>query len=172
MEVNSLDDVEEFLEHYGVKGMKWGEHRARHQARSDAVEFTKAKLAYGQGAGNRRKLIGAKVAARSSNPHYKKAFEEHLANQNLAKRARQAKTSHNVRATGRTTAKTARGVHRSLTGGFGSVTLSAAAIAGAIVLGRKYGADKVFIEKANQFARDRGSQAATKAWLRSQGVPV
>lgn len=166
------EEFDDFLAHSGVKGMHWGVHRARSQAKSDAAEFTKAKLSYGQGAGTRRKLIGAKVAERSKNPHYKKAFDEHLGNQDLAKRARQAKVGHNVRATGRSTAKTARGVHRSLTGGFGSVTLASAAIAGAIVLGRKTGADQAAMKKANQFLRDRGSQAATKAWLRSQGVNV
>ena len=46
------------LMHYGVKGMKWG---VRRRARRDAKEFTQAKMYYGEGAGNRRKLIkGAK----------------------------------------------------------------------------------------------------------------
>ena len=44
------------LMHYGVKGMKWG---VRRRARHDAKEFTQAKMYYGDGAGNRRKLIKA-----------------------------------------------------------------------------------------------------------------
>lgn len=49
------------LMHYGVKGMKWG---VRRRARRDAKEFTQAKMYYGEGAGNRRKLIKATVKAR------------------------------------------------------------------------------------------------------------
>lgn len=49
------------LMHYGVKGMKWG---GRRRARRDAKEFTQAKMYYGEGAGNRRKLIKATVKAR------------------------------------------------------------------------------------------------------------
>lgn len=48
------------LMHYGVKGMKWG---VRRRARRDAKEFTQAKMYYGEGAGNRRKLIKATVKA-------------------------------------------------------------------------------------------------------------
>ena len=49
------------LMHYGVKGMKWG---VRRRARRDAKEYTQAKMYYGEGAGNRRKLIKATVKAR------------------------------------------------------------------------------------------------------------
>lgn len=53
---------------YGVKGMKWG---VRRRARRDAKEYTQAKMYYGEGAGNRRKLIKATVKARSKDPFYK-----------------------------------------------------------------------------------------------------
>ena len=56
------------LMHYGVKGMKWG---VRRRARRDAKEYTQAKMYYGEGAGNRRKLIKATVKARSKDPFYK-----------------------------------------------------------------------------------------------------
>ena len=42
--------VDEFLAHYGVKGMKWGVRRA---ARKDANEFAAAKMYYGKGAGKK-----------------------------------------------------------------------------------------------------------------------
>ena len=67
---------DEFLAHYGVKGMKLGVRRA---ARKDANEFAAAKMYYGKGAGTRRKLIKAKVETRSADPRYKEAFESNLA---------------------------------------------------------------------------------------------
>lgn len=58
------------LMHYGVKGMKRGVRRR------DAKEFTQAKMYYGEGAGNRRKLIKATVKARSKDPLYKSEFDK------------------------------------------------------------------------------------------------
>jgi hypothetical protein len=161
------EEIDEFLEHFGVKGMHWG---VRRQAKRDANEYTKAKLSYGKGAGTRRKLINAKVSQRSGNSDYKSAFDDFVAGQNLSARARQAKVNTRTKAAARTTAKTARGVHRSLTGGFGSVSLASAAIAGAYLAAHQTGADKVIISKASDFMKSNRSQEATKAWLRSQGV--
>ena len=59
--------------HYGVKGMKWG---VRREAKRDAKEAARAKMSYGEGAGNRRKLINESVKAKSKkDPNYKKAFD-------------------------------------------------------------------------------------------------
>lgn len=46
---------------------------------------------YGEGAGNRRKLIKAKVKQRSTDAAYKKAFDNHVANTDWEKRAQQAR---------------------------------------------------------------------------------
>lgn len=91
---------EEALVHFGVKGMRWGQrkvdgpagvpHKINKTAKSDAEEFTKAKLFYGEGAGTRRKLIKAKVEERSKHPLYKKAFDHHVNKTDLAQRAKQA----------------------------------------------------------------------------------
>ena len=61
------------------------------QAMKDAKEFVMAKMAYGEGAGNRRKLIKALVDERCKNPLYKELFDAALANQDEAKAAMMAK---------------------------------------------------------------------------------
>lgn len=54
------------LAHYGVKGMRWGVRHTRPEgvsrstnraAKKDAKEFTRAKMYYGEGAGNRRQRM-------------------------------------------------------------------------------------------------------------------
>lgn len=72
----------EYLEHFGVPGMKWGRRKDVHNAKKDAKETQKAKFMYGDTAGTRRKLIKNQVAARSKrSPTYKKAYEEAMAKQ-------------------------------------------------------------------------------------------
>ena len=77
-----------YLEHYGVKGMKWG---VRHDARRDAKEYARAKVYYGKGAGTRRKLIKETVKQKSKDPDYKREFNKALAKQNMAKHVKRAK---------------------------------------------------------------------------------
>lgn len=117
----SQEDLELF--HYGVKGMKWGVRRERpealagvpgrtnREAKKDANEHAKAQMFYGEGAGNRRKLIKAKVNSKSSkDPLYKKAFDYHSDNQDMAKRAVSARGERKRKDVVKGTAKTARGV--------------------------------------------------------------
>lgn len=160
-------EVDDFLAHYGVKGMQWGVRRA---AKSDANEFARAKLFYGEGAGTRRKLIKAKVESRSSkDANYQKAFDHYMAKQDLGKRASQAVSERRRKDVIKGTAKTARGVHRQLAGGFGSVSLASAAIAGAYVYARKTGLDQVIIDKTQQAFRDQRVRNAGASWLRDNG---
>lgn len=97
--------VDDFLAHFGVKGMKWGVRKAVHpnlanvpkktrkEAAKDAEEFTRAKLFYGEGAGTRRKLIKAKVEAKKAkDPLYSKAFDHFVARTDLGQRASQARS--------------------------------------------------------------------------------
>ncbi len=70
-----MNEVEEFyLQHYGVKGMKWGVRRNRpegvsrrtnREAKKDAKEYTKAKMYYGEGAGTRRVHIHSELCCES-----------------------------------------------------------------------------------------------------------
>lgn len=61
------------------------------QAKSDAEEYARAKMFYGEGAGNRRKLIKARVEQRKKNdPDYAEEFERQLANQDMEKHAKKA----------------------------------------------------------------------------------
>ena len=110
------DYPEDFLAHHGVKGMRWGVRKQRtpgvsrktdRAARKDAKEFTQAKMYYGEGAGNRRKMIKAKVDQRSKDAAYKKAFDNHVSNTNWEKRGRDIKNS---------AGKTARGIRNLATG--------------------------------------------------------
>lgn len=132
------DDVDEFLAHYGVSGMKWGQRKAAipgvskktsREAKKDATEFSKAKMFFGEGAGTRRKLIKATVESKAKkDPSYQKAFDHHLANQDLGKRASQARGERKRKDVVKGTAKTARGVKNLALGTGAPVALSAVAV--------------------------------------------
>lgn len=136
-----MTNVDDFLAHYGVKGMRWGVSRSpipgvspktSREARKDANEFAKAKMFYGDGAGTRRKLIKAKVEAKAGkDPNYKKAFDHHLANQDMGKRAEGARSERRRKDVVAGTAKTARGIKNLALGTGAPVALSALAIYGA-----------------------------------------
>lgn len=109
------------LKHYGVKGMRWGVRKdsgpagvprsTNREARKDAKESARAKMFYGQGAGTRRKLINNSVAAKSKrDPAYKKAFDHHYEQQNLANHAVKARRERGRKDKVETVAKTTRGV--------------------------------------------------------------
>lgn len=101
------------LMHHGVKGMKWG---VRRRARRDAKEFTQAKMYYGEGAGNRRKLIKATVKARSKDPFYKSEFDKAVSSTDMSKRASQARRQRGRKNARNSAGKTVRGVGNIATG--------------------------------------------------------
>ena len=136
-----MNDVEDFyLQHYGVKGMKWGVRRKRpegvsrrtnREAKKDAKEYTKAKMYYGEGAGTRRKLINKSVEAKAKrDPSYKKAFDAHVESTDYAKRAQQARSQRRSTDTKNKVVKTGKQVGHALRGnsqyaGFGAMAIAA-----------------------------------------------
>lgn len=84
-------DAPDDIYHYGVKGMKWGVRKTRYEARRDAKKYVKAKMFYGEGAGNQRKLLNANLKPKMKDPLYKSFFDEAVANADTAAAARQAR---------------------------------------------------------------------------------
>ena len=176
------DEVDEFLAHFGVKGMKWGQRTSRpdgvsartnKDASKDAAEFARAKMFYGEGAGTRRKLIKAQVEAKSKkDPTYKKAFDHHLAAQDMGKQAVKAKSERRRKDVTSKTTKTIKGAHRQLTGGMGNVSMASAALAGGYVVARKTGADKVIMDAGKKAMSDllnSKSNSQPDPWFKKNG---
>lgn len=149
--------VDEFLEHFGVKGMKWGVRRAlvkqsksspktaltgvtprvSRDARRDAKEYARAKMFYGDGAGNRRKLIKAKVEEKSKRvPGYKKAFDYHSSQQDMSSHADKATKERKSADRNARNKQRAGAVARRLTGEMGTQAAFVAIAAGGIAFAR------------------------------------
>lgn len=133
----------EDLVQFGVRGMRWGvrkdgpsgvSNKTNREARKDAEEFSRAKMFYGKGAGNRRKLIKNTVEAKSSrDPNYKKAFDHHLGNQDMSTHASKARTERKRTDRKEKTVQRAGFFARRLTGEMGTQAAFAAAVtAGAV----------------------------------------
>lgn len=68
------------------------------QAAKDAHEYAAAYMAYGEGAGTRRKLIEGTVGYKAEFvPGYREAFEAEHSAQNMEKHAKNAKTSNRAK---------------------------------------------------------------------------
>ena len=136
-----LKEDEEWLAHYGVKGMRWGvrndkrsgvSRKVDRDAAKDAKETTRAKLYYGDGAGTRRKLIKATVEGkRKKDPEgYGKAFDRHLAEQDLSKHSSKAKSERKRTDRKEKASKRAGAIARQITGEWGTQAAFVALIAG------------------------------------------
>lgn len=92
-------DNSEYLCHYGIPGMHWGQRNAslrneRHTQRlaaKDAKRYADAKMFYGETAGTKRKLLNAELNKKKSKvPGYEEAFNKALENVDYAKSAKKA----------------------------------------------------------------------------------
>lgn len=167
-------EVEEFLEHYGVKGMQWGKRKAdpsgasrkvSRDAAKDAKEYARAKMFYGEGAGNRRKLINAKVAEKSKRVEgYKKAFDYHSANQDLSKHSDKAVKER--KSTDRRTRNKQRvgAIARRATGEMGTQAAFVALIAGGAAFARSP-KGKELMNKSVSSVKNMRAKKETAAFL-------
>lgn len=170
---------DDYLMHYGVKGMKWGvrksetpgvSRRTDREAKKDAKEFARAKMFYGEGAGTRRKLIKNTVEAKAKkDPDYKRAFENHLSSQDMSTHAQKARRERSRKDAVNQTRKTARGVKNLALGTGASATTAAAvmyyAYQNPVVRDKVTKAGNTLLKNVQSYK----NKAAVKDWARKNG---
>jgi len=169
-----MDDelVDDFLAHYGVAGMRWGHRSSKlegvhpktyREAAKDAKEYTQAKMYFGEGAGVRRRLINNSVKSKSKDESYKKAFDHHVENTDMAKRAQQARGTRKRTDVVQGTRKTTRGVINVLRGNAKYASAAAVALVAGATWAHKTGVDKIVLEKGKTLLKDAINSPAAAA---------
>ncbi len=167
-------DVDDFLEHFGVKGMKWGirnEQRPTGVSRSmnrdaskDAKEFARAKQFYGEGAGTRRKHIKSTVEAKKKrSTSYAKAFDAAFDRQDVSKHVTKAQNERSRKDRTLKTKQRAGFVARRLSGEMGTqAAFVSVGLAGAAYLKTPQGQAKAkqVIKKVKDQRNSRQYRAA------------
>lgn len=158
------EEVEGFLAHYGVPGMKWGKRNSKSRstmprstqraANKDAKEHALAKMYFGEGAGIRRRQIKAQVDHRSKDPVYKEAFDKALSDQDMAKAGAKARGQRTRTDRIEGTKKTAKGIHHILNGNSQYANAAAAILVGGAVYAHKTGIDKMLLDKGTALIND------------------
>ena len=161
------------LYHWGIKGQKWGVRRYRNadgtltpagqkryqkEANKDAKEYARAKMYYGKGAGNRRKLINATVAEKSKDKNYKDAFDKALAIQDMADHANKARSERKRADAKEKAGQAVRGTYHTIVQDGGKVaawvSLGISVVAGTSLILRETGYDKKIIQKGKNVVSD------------------
>lgn len=168
MIVRRIDPNTSELYHHGIEGQRWGIRRYQNpdgsltpagmkrynkMAKKDAKEYARAQMFYGEGAGNRRKLIKAKVEERSKDENYKKLFDSYLSEQNMEEHAEKAQTERKVRDAKNAAAKTARGVKNLALGTGATVTTGAVVAYSAYNILKNTGIGHSAVKKASNVGR-------------------
>jgi hypothetical protein len=122
------------------------------QAAKDAEEYARAHMSYGEGAGNRRKLIYGTVDYKMATiPGYREAFQSAAARQNMAKYAKEAERSNRRRTINTAVARNTRAIVSGRYENVNSVLLIGGA---AVYFAHRYEIDKVIIEKTKKKYRN------------------
>lgn len=120
----------------------------KREARRDAYEFAQAQMAYGEGAGNRRKLINATVHGKSIvNPAYSLEFQKALKEQDLVEHAAKARKDRFRKDTTEAVTKNVKGL---ATGNLQSVHGGVLLVLGAGYVAHVTGFDKVALKKGKE----------------------
>ena len=130
------------------------------EARRDAREYARAKMFYGDGAGNRRKIIEATVEAkRKKSPAYARAFRHELGLQDMAEHAITARHERERKDAAKAFNANARAV---ITGNYQSVNTVVLVVFGIGYVAHKTGLDVKAVDagkkKWNEFKARRAEK--------------
>ena len=108
-----MDYLTNELYHHGILGQKWGVRRYQNadgtltaegklrykqevqkMAQKDAQRWSDARVAYGEGAGTRRKLIDKEINQKKKDKTYAKAYEEAQKHVDMDRSLRKAESLH------------------------------------------------------------------------------
>jgi len=165
-------EVDDFLAHYGIPGMHWGQRKSavpgvssktNREAAKDAKEYTQAKMYFGEGAGVRRRLINNSIKSKMKDEAYKKAFDHHVSNTDMSKRAEQARGTRKRTDVVKGTKKTTRGVINVLRGNPRFASAAAVALVAGATFAHKKGIDKMLLDKGKVAFKEAAKSPAAAA---------
>lgn len=117
---------------------------AKKQARQDAIEYARAEMYFGEGAGTRRKLIGNTVTYRAeNNEEYDRAFRQAMAEQDWADHSKKAKAERRRRDGAQAVEKNVRNLANK---NYGNVNTGVLIFVGIGYVAHKTGYDKKLLE--------------------------